>query len=172
MKLSVARELKLPGKTSAAEVTEWWNDFGYLGREVRFAAPVTVRAEYAFDGSGFSVRGGVVTAFHSVCARCGREFTEPFETEFDGRFEKEADEESEAYPFAGEELDLGNLVRDAILLNMANYTLCKEDCRGLCPVCGCDLNTEQCSCARDLDEDETVNPFLQLRNLLEDDKEV
>ncbi|OQA71387.1 MAG: hypothetical protein BWY35_02247 [Firmicutes bacterium ADurb.Bin248] len=36
MKLSVARELKLPGKISDAELTEWWDDFDYLGRRVRF----------------------------------------------------------------------------------------------------------------------------------------
>lgn len=172
MKLSVARELKLPGKISDAELIEWWDDFDYLGRRVRFASPVTARVKYAFDGSGFNVGGNVTAAFRSACARCGREFIEPFETEFDERFEKEAGGEDDAYPFAGDEIDLNDLVRDAILLNMPNYSLCKEDCRGLCPVCGRDLNTGQCSCAREADEDETVNPFLRLRNLLEDDKEV
>ncbi len=177
MKLNVSRELKLPGQSSAAAETVWRNDFEYLGRSVRFASPVTVQCEYAFDGSGFSVRGNIKTAFRSDCARCGREFTEPFEAEFDERFEKEAPEKdagdgNEVYAFAGEELDLDDLVRDAILLNMPNYSLCREDCRGLCPVCGCELNTAQCACVREQDEEETVHPFLRLRSLLEDDKEV
>ena len=68
MKLSVARELKLPGKISDAELTEWWDDFDYLGRRVRFASPVTARVKYAFDGSGFNVGGNVTAAFRSACA--------------------------------------------------------------------------------------------------------
>lgn len=177
MKLSVSRELKLPGQTSSAALTEWWNDFAYMGRVVRFASPVTVSAEYVFDGNGFNVKGSVLTAFRSECARCGKEFIEPFETEFDERFDKDATEqdgedEHDTYPFAGEELELNDLIRDAILLNMPNYSLCRDDCRGLCPICGCELNTAQCSCVREQDIEETENPFLKLRNLLEDDKEV
>lgn len=177
MKLNVSRELKLPGSVSNASVAEWWDDFDFLGRKVRFASPVSLEAQYVFDGSGFSVKGSVLTAFRSVCARCGEEFTQPFEIEFDERFEKDAngpdgDEERDTYAFSGEELDLNELVRDAILLNMPNYALCSEDCRGLCPICGCNLNTAQCSCVREQDTEETVNPFLKLRNLLQDDKEV
>lgn len=177
MKLSVSRELKLPGKPSAATITERWNDFEHLGRRIRFALPVTLSVEYVFDGSGFNVKGSIHTAFHSECARCGKEFIEPFETTFDERFEKteserDGEDEQEAYPFAGDELELDDLVRDAILLNMSGYSLCREDCKGMCPICGCDLNSAQCSCVREQDAEETENPFLKLRNLLEDDKEV
>lgn len=177
MKLCVSRELKLPGHPSAATLTEWWKDFSYMGREVHFALPVTVSVEYVFDESGFNVKGSILTAFQSECARCGKEFTEPFETDFDERFAKSATEqdpadESDAYPFSGEELDLNDLVRDAILLNKPNYSLCRDDCRGLCPICGCEMNTAQCACVREQDIEETENPFLKLRNLLEDDKEV
>lgn len=88
MKIPVALELKLPGHIGAFHASEPFADMEYLGRTLRFAAPVSVDAEYVFDGSGFSVKGTLKTSLHSQCARCAKEFEEPFETKFDERFEK------------------------------------------------------------------------------------
>jgi uncharacterized protein len=44
------------------------------------------------------------------------------------------------------ELDLDGVVREYFLLNLPPHPLCSEDCRGLCPGCGVDLNKENCSC--------------------------
>ncbi len=172
MKLNVSRAIKQPGYVAEAEFTERWEDFDFQERTIRFAQPLAVSVAASFDGSEFAVRGKVQTAFHSACARCGKAFVEPFELEFDERFAKNAGDEDEAYPYAGEELDLDELLRDVIFLNMPGYGLCAEDCKGLCPECGCDWNTAQCACVREQDAEETVNPFLALRSLLEDDKEV
>ena len=95
MKIPVALELKLPGHIGAFHASESFADMEYLGRTLRFAAPVSVDAEYVFDGSGFSVKGTLKTSLHSQCARCAKEFEEPFETKFDERFEKNADEDGE-----------------------------------------------------------------------------
>ena len=46
----------------------------------------------------------------------------------------------------GEELDAGSWAADAIVLSMPHKILCKEDCQGLCPSCGTDLNTSSCQC--------------------------
>ena len=169
MKLNVATELKLPGREGHAVLCERIEDIEYPGRWIRFADDVTVEINYVFDGSGFETSGSVKTALKGECARCAKELTVPFAHEFEERFEKNAPEDGDAYPFSGEELDLSDLVRDTILLNMENYVLCKDDCRGLCPVCGCDLNTVQCSCEQESEED---NPFAKLKALFNEDKEV
>ena len=169
MKLTVAKELKLPGTIGEAE----WTEQGEALEEstgVRFAKPVAVRARFVFDGDGFGVEGEIKTTFLSQCARCSKEFEEPFEAGFDERFERGAGPDDEIYPFTGDELDMSDLVRDAILLNKANFSLCKPDCRGLCPVCGQDLNTSQCGCKSG--ENEQKSPFAALEALLKDDKEV
>ena len=49
--------------------------------------------------------------------------------------------------YRDEVLDLDDLVREEVLLAMPYKPLCKSDCRGLCPHCGVDLNTETCQCA-------------------------
>jgi DUF177 domain-containing protein len=56
------------------------------------------------------------------------------------------DQDEETYPLSGEMLDLGPLVRDAILLDLPIAPLCRDDCAGLCPDCGADLNDGPCAC--------------------------
>jgi uncharacterized protein len=46
-----------------------------------------------------------------------------------------------------ESINLGDVVREHVLLNLPAHPLCGEGCRGLCPGCGADLNHEPCSCA-------------------------
>ncbi|MBQ3201216.1 MAG: DUF177 domain-containing protein [Clostridia bacterium] len=173
MKIPVALEIKLPGRVGTFSAAEQVADMEYLGQEIRFASPLAVEAEYVFDGKGFSVKGSLSTSLHAVCALCAKEFEAPFTAEFEERFMRNPSEdaEEECYAFAGEELDISQMLSDTILLNMQPYSVCRQDCRGLCPVCGCDLNTAQCSCAREVGE-ETQSPFAALKTLLNDDKEV
>ena len=56
------------------------------------------------------------------------------------------EEDEETYPLRGELLDLQPLVRDALLLELPLAPLCREDCKGLCPTCGADLNDGPCPC--------------------------
>jgi len=68
------------------------------------------------------------------------------------RFEDEAGPgDDEAYPLAHDLLDLAPLARDAILLDLPLAPLCREDCAGLCPYCGIDLNDETCDCQGPVD---------------------
>jgi uncharacterized protein len=60
-------------------------------------------------------------------------------------FELEAADEA---LFDGREIDLDAIVREQILLDLPMDGLCREDCRGLCSVCGQDLNVRECGCER------------------------
>ncbi|MFR7894556.1 MAG: YceD family protein [Dysosmobacter sp.] len=48
-------------------------------------------------------------------------------------------------------VDVGELAREAFILDMDTKTLCSEDCKGLCPHCGADLNLGPCSCQKEVD---------------------
>jgi DUF177 domain-containing protein len=48
--------------------------------------------------------------------------------------------------FDGETIDLDELVREQVLLAMPPRMLCAEECKGLCPVCGEDRNSQECAC--------------------------
>jgi uncharacterized protein len=51
--------------------------------------------------------------------------------------------------YRGPHIDLAVGVREAIILSQPIMHLCKDDCRGLCPVCGINLNLERCSCIKE-----------------------
>lgn len=60
-----------------------------------------------------------------------------------------APESAEEEPFDGRQIDLGGIVREQILLALPiDAPLCREDCKGLCPSCGKDLNQAECGCER------------------------
>ncbi len=62
-----------------------------------------------------------------------------------GSFEpRQAEEET----YAGKVIDLDPIVREQILLAMPGYPVCNESCKGLCPVCGANLNDRDCGCDR------------------------
>ncbi len=58
------------------------------------------------------------------------------------------EEDMDVYSYEGEEVDLEPLLREQIILAVPFAPLCSEDCKGLCPVCGIDLNTGSCTCDR------------------------
>lgn len=58
------------------------------------------------------------------------------------------EDDMDVYSYEGEEVDLEPLLREQIVLAVPFAPLCGEDCKGLCPVCGTDLNTGSCTCDR------------------------
>ncbi len=62
----------------------------------------------------------------------------------------------------GAVLDITPLVEQEFHLSAASNPLCKEDCLGLCPSCGCNLNKKSCDCEK---QRETDNPFSQLKSI-------
>ena len=87
-------------------------------------------------------------------------------------FEEPEDPEAyeDGYELLGEDriVDLGEPINDAVVMDTPFVVLCKPDCRGLCPTCGCNLNVEQCDCAAQAEAEwaaATENPFAALKNL-------
>ncbi|MCL1891001.1 MAG: DUF177 domain-containing protein [Coriobacteriia bacterium] len=60
-------------------------------------------------------------------------------------------------------IDIAPLVFSALILALPPLALCKEDCAGICPTCGAQLNKEACACAGAVDEN---HPFAALKNLM------
>ncbi|MDD2499121.1 MAG: DUF177 domain-containing protein, partial [Desulfitobacteriaceae bacterium] len=75
-----------------------------------------------------------------------------------------ATNEEEIYFYEGDKIDILPQVLQTILLELPMKVLCREDCKGLCPVCGTNLNIKECRCER-----ESIDPRLAaLKNLLND----
>ncbi|HYY98847.1 MAG TPA: DUF177 domain-containing protein [Pyrinomonadaceae bacterium] len=124
----------------------------------RLVADASVEGSASRKGEEVRVRGSIKTEVELSCDRCLAPSRAPLEVEFDARFipqsaaARESDnvellaEDLGLAAYEGDSVDLDELVREQILLALPSRNLCREDCKGLCPKCGADLNAGDCSC--------------------------
>jgi uncharacterized protein len=114
---------------------------------------------------GVLVTGPITGTWTVRCARCLTERTQPFSVEVSELFAVAGslDDEDDGYELVEDTIDLDQLVRDAVGVEMPFAPLCRPDCQGLCPVCGGNRNLGECP------GHETIDPrFAVLAELLPD----
>jgi len=130
---------------------------GDLGLAMPLSTPLGVELTLTRHGGRVLVRGAVRGAATLECSRCLAGFSHPVETELETHLEigekKTADADGELAPeeldvqqIKNGRIDLRELIAEQVHLAVPLKPLCSEGCRGLCPHCGADLNTESCSC--------------------------
>jgi uncharacterized protein len=147
--------------------------------EYRVVAPVELSMDVQKLGADvFGVAGHVRTRLEAECSRCAEPFEIPVDATFDlryvphaqnageGELEVAEDDLTTAYHREGL-LDVVELLREQFVLALPMKPLCTEDCRGLCPQCGTNLNRTQCGCAPKWEDPRLAG----LRTLLSGDKE-
>ena len=141
------------------------------GFDIEFEQPPTVRTDYVYIGGRLVLNGTLSCVIAGECDRCLKPEPVPLEIKLSETVFRGApdDEDDESYVFFGEKAALDKIILDNIMLNMPQKILCKEDCKGLCPVCGIDLNENTCDCKIESDDN---NPFSRLAGLFKDDEEV
>lgn len=118
---------------------------------------VTVTGRLSAAGEGrFYFSGSIEGAVAAECRRCLREVTvsvaEELHLVFADADDEEADD-SDVYLVDPRSavVDLRSAIREQWLLVVPAYVLCREDCKGLCPRCGADLNQGPCACPPETD---------------------
>lgn len=124
------------------------------GLEARIDEPLIVELEVVNPWPGTYLLDATVTGtLQANCRRC----VAPTEVEVDERFrivyrESEAGERDASDPDlvpierGTGEIDVGPEIRDRLFVEVERYPLCREDCAGLCPLCGIDRNEATCDC--------------------------
>ena len=103
-------------------------------------------------------------AYDTHCARCAKALHKEFSHERTYGVTKKLAEDSEIYVEApGAKLNVGEIAETLFYLELPSRVLCKEDCQGLCPVCGTDLNEQKCTCKRNFG----TNSLEDLKKLLD-----
>jgi uncharacterized protein len=137
-----------------------WADTG-----IELTEPLEVDLTAHSVGDGVLVRGTLRTTVRQQCRRCLVPVEQEVDTHVDLLFVEEDEEggdDGEVYPLPrGDDLDLTGAVREQVLLQAPEFTLCREECRGLCPTCGADLNEGACECV----PDEAESPWDALKNV-------
>jgi nucleoside diphosphate kinase/uncharacterized metal-binding protein YceD (DUF177 family) len=121
------------------------------GLDISLVEPLQVSGVLETTGRGDFVWKGRFDGLTNVtCRRCLREFVQPVEASVDALFsaDPELQDDPSVYPLAEPvtHVDVTGAVREELALTAPAYVLCREDCRGLCPRCGADLNQGPCTC--------------------------
>jgi uncharacterized protein len=130
---------------------------------VKVAAPVALAFDIFKDKAQFRLVGRVQTVLELPCVRCLEAFTWTIDAAFDLRYQPRADNAGEGEREIEEDdlstafyerqtIDLQHLMREQFYLSLPMKPLCRDDCRGLCPVCGTDRNRDACSCTREWED--------------------
>ena len=121
------------------------------GAEIHLKEPVVVGGRLQSIGEGrFYWQGTATTVIASECRRCLTPVSLPLSLQIGALFSQdpEALDDPDAYPVPPEatEVDVTPAVREELFLAAPRYALCREDCKGICPQCGKDLNAGPCGC--------------------------
>lgn len=137
-------------------------DLQFPQAKVQGEARVVVGLRSLTDG--IVARGTVSVEVMLVCNRCLTEWTEPLDLPFEQVFRLEPNDVDDELPVErGAFIDLAPVVRDEVALALPLVPLCRDDCRGLCPTCGTDLNIDPCGGHGE----EPASPFAVLKQLFD-----
>lgn len=110
---------------------------GLSTEEIDLRSALTVKAKVQRIDNQIIAHARVRADYGYLCARCLEDFHEEYEKEY--HFDFELTDEIEY-------IDLGEEIRQELILANPARILCKKDCKGICSGCGVNLNLEQCKC--------------------------
>lgn len=165
MLLGLSQIIDRPGASVPFSVSVDLSDLRY-GVSYPVSEPVLAEGSVRNTAGVLVMQGNIATTIHGICDRCASEFDRKVEFPIDvvlvTKLESEENEDEWVFPLEGDSADLDDIVRTVFVLNLDSKLLCKEDCKGLCPQCGKNLNDGPCNCRKELDP-----RFAALKQLLE-----
>ena len=165
MLLGLSQIIDRPGASVPFSTSVDLSDLRY-GVSYPVSEPVLAEGSVRNTAGVLVMQGNISTTIHGICDRCASEFDRKVEFPIDvvlvTKLESEENEDEWVFPLEGDSADLDDIVRTVFVLNLDSKLLCKEDCKGLCPRCGKNLNDGPCNCRKELDP-----RFAALKQLLE-----
>lgn len=175
MKLDLSEVVLNPGMHGSVDIDE------SCPKDVGFTCKTPLKGQVRVSNTGtlLLVEGEVKTTVEFECSRCLSTFSTEVDAEIEEEFRiekigdsmrvlpiEEDDLESEAL-VENNILDVDELVRQTLLVELPIAPLCKEECKGLCPTCGENLNMRECTCP----PVGTESPFQALADLMDEEQE-
>lgn len=156
MKIDISDILKTDGASLHVEFDENFEDIRQYG-DIVLNAPVSMKATLTNSGGILKLDGRLKTHFTGKCSKCLKNVENDLdlkisETIVNGK----TSDDIEAYTYEGKLVDLDRIIKDNIILSLPMKLLCQQNCKGICPVCGCDRNVKSCDCSQ-----EDINPQME-----------
>ena len=142
---AIVRQLDMQGQIPEIFVTSSW-----------IADTEIIKLEGLAESvhEGILVKANISTKWLGECVRCLLPASGDLKVSVIELFEEKADPEGDTYPFDGDVVDLSEMVKDNLVLELPLVPLCKKDCQGLCQHCGQNLNLGSCEC-----DDKVIDPI-------------
>ena len=131
-------------------------DLSFGGGDYHFKEPVSVKGSVSNTGGALALKADISGVMITQCARCMKDIDVPIEFKLSETLMRNDDGDGNVVPddedvivFEGNTVSLDEIVEDNFIINLSPRYLCSEDCKGLCPKCGKDLNDGDCGCTDD-----------------------
>jgi len=123
----------------------------FTGLMLELDGPVEVQGRLQQTGHDeFLWRASLNGRVRTSCRRCLKDLRYPVHADVDVLFsaDPDASDDPSVYPLASPvmRVDVRDAIREELALAVSGFPLCREDCAGLCPRCGADLNAGPCGC--------------------------
>ena len=164
MRLDLHEIIEVPGKSVSfdRDIESDNLDFDSIRS---YRSPLHARGQIFNEAGVLRLTGEASADLLCICDRCGAEFESEKTTQLDAVIVEEENEENpELFVLEDDGIDLDEVVSTCFILDMETKFLCREDCRGICPGCGINLNTGTCKCKKQVDP-----RFAVLEQLLDKD---
>ncbi len=137
----------------------WWNSEAEDDPIRGIGDPITARVDIYKAGDKYILEGEMNGSVKIACDRCLSVYDFGIKTGFklfftqNSRYGNKAEielleEDMETGFIEGDEIELDDILKEQLYLSLPIKSLCKEECLGLCPVCGTDLNIQRCNCRK------------------------
>jgi uncharacterized protein len=151
LRIMVTDLLRRPGAQREVHVDAPLPDLAAGPVSVPPDAPVHVDATLERIPEGIVVRGEVDVVWTAECSRCLSPLGGTLSVGIDELFEPHPID-GETYLLDHDVIDLEQVVRDAVVLELPQAPHCRDDCKGLCAICGADRNEVDCGCVQEADD--------------------
>lgn len=147
MKINIVSVINCDGAKLSINEEYSVGKFDFAGNTYSFEKPVVITGEVRNIGDALKIALRLEGEYTSYCDRCGCDVSATVVGEADENITGESVEiDSEMFTLTGHTLDISGAIESLVYSSLPMRNLCSEDCKGLCPKCGTDLNKSECNC--------------------------
>ena len=158
MKVDISGFTRINGASLNIEFEETQSDKSRLAEDHILDSPISFSGILTNLNGILKLDGQLKTSYKTACYRCLKEIEGLIDIKISESFvnRKQDADELDAYIYESRIVDLEKAMEDNIILNLPMKQLCIKECKGLCQMCGTNLNEASCNCKKD-----TVNPQMK-----------
>lgn len=147
MKIDVSDFMKNKSAKKELHVSVKMDNFHYGSEEIKVLKPILLDGLLYMTDSILNLDACISADLELICSRCLQPFTYHYDGELNEKFTLNSDNKDDDVIFMdGDSLNITEIIENNIIMSLPIKHLCSEDCKGLCQVCGANLNQSSCNC--------------------------